>query len=98
MKCQHPADQVTFDILEGDWPEHSVRWCRICGAYRVDYGDGRLSAWRERFETPAGLIPLSQSRQALIKEWAADDRLWTTQETVALNLETFARAILKVEQ
>ena len=40
-------------------------------------------------------IPLSDDQQAAVKEWAADDRLWTTQETVEFNLRTFARLILK---
>jgi len=42
-----------------------------------------------------GLIPLNEAQQVRVKEWAADDRLWTTQETVEINLRTFARLILK---
>ena len=40
-------------------------------------------------------IPLNQAQEAAVKSWAADDRLWTTQETVEINLRTFARAILE---
>lgn len=40
-------------------------------------------------------IPLNTEQEALIKQWAADDRLWTTQETVEFNLRIFARCILK---
>jgi len=40
-------------------------------------------------------IPLNEEQASLCKAWAANDRLWTTQETVAINLETFARLILK---
>ena len=40
-------------------------------------------------------IPLSREMLEAIRTWAADDRLWTTQETVAFNLCTFARVILK---
>ena len=40
-------------------------------------------------------IPLTTKHEQSIKEWAADDRLWTTQETVEFNLRTFARTILK---
>ncbi len=36
-----------------------------------------------------GLIELSN-------EWAKDDRLWNTQETVAFNLAVFGRAVLKL--
>jgi hypothetical protein len=38
---------------------------------------------------------LNEAQQAAVKEWAADDRLWTTQETVEFNLRTFARVVLK---
>jgi hypothetical protein len=41
-------------------------------------------------------ILLSDAQQRAAEEWAADDRLWTTQETVAFNLQTFARVILKL--
>lgn len=39
-------------------------------------------------------IPLSSAQELLVKQWAADDRLWTTQETVEFNLRVFARAVL----
>ena len=39
-------------------------------------------------------IPLNTVQDSAIKEWSADDRLWTTQETVEFNLRTFARVIL----
>lgn len=42
-------------------------------------------------------IELSKNQEATVKLWAADDRLWTTQETVEFNLRTFARAILRDE-
>lgn len=44
---------------------------------------------------PQSLIPLNEAQARAAKDWAADDRLWTTQETVAFNLRTFARVILK---
>jgi hypothetical protein len=40
-------------------------------------------------------IPLNDEQERAAKEWAADDRLWTTQETVEFNLRTFARVVLK---
>jgi NTP pyrophosphatase (non-canonical NTP hydrolase) len=43
------------------------------------------------------LVMLSEPAEKLTKLWAADDRLWTTQETVEFNLRTFARAILASE-
>jgi hypothetical protein len=42
-----------------------------------------------------GPIPLSPAHEQAIQDWAADDRLWTTQETVAINLRTFARVVLR---
>lgn len=39
-------------------------------------------------------IPLNDEQVRAAKDWAADDRLWTTQETVEFNLRTFARKIL----
>ena|SRR3990167_8015164 len=39
-------------------------------------------------------IPLNEAHERAVKEWAADDRLWTTQDTVEFNLRVFARAIL----
>ena len=42
-----------------------------------------------------GLIPLNEAQLNATKQWAADDRLWTTQETVEINLRTFARVILR---
>ena len=40
-------------------------------------------------------LPLSADQEHAVKHWAADDRLWTTPETVEFNLRTFARVILK---
>ena len=37
---------------------------------------------------------LNDAQLKAAKEWAADDRLWTTQDTVEFNLRTFARVIL----
>ena len=42
-------------------------------------------------------IVLNAAQERAVKEWAADDRLWTAQETVEFNLRTFARAIIKGE-
>jgi hypothetical protein len=40
-------------------------------------------------------IQLTAEQEEAVKEWAADDRLWTTQDTVEFNLRTFARTILQ---
>lgn len=45
-------------------------------------------------ETSGGPIELNAEQRSAVKVWAADDRLWTTQETVAFNLAVFARVIL----
>jgi hypothetical protein len=41
-----------------------------------------------------GPIQLNAGQESLVTQWAADDRLWTTGETVQFNLRVFARAIL----
>jgi hypothetical protein len=38
-RCVHPSDDVTADILEGDFHggpgrDQAVQWCRRCGAHR----------------------------------------------------------------
>lgn len=43
-------------------------------------------------------IPLNAEQTDAVTLWAADDRLWTTQETVEINLRTFARTILKLNR
>jgi hypothetical protein len=45
-------------------------------------------------EADTSPIPLNDWQERAIKQWAADDRLWTTQETVEFNLRMFARTIL----
>ena len=45
----------------------------------------------------ANPITLNAAQESAVKEWAADDRLWTTQETVEFNLRIFARVILKAD-
>jgi hypothetical protein len=42
-------------------------------------------------------IPLTSAQEQAIREWAADDRLWTTQETVEFNLRIFARLMLSLD-
>jgi len=44
-----------------------------------------------------GPIHLNASQEKAAKDWAADDRLWTTQDTVEVNLRTFARVILQAQ-
>lgn len=43
-------------------------------------------------------IPLNEPQLDAANQWAADDRLWTTQETVQINLRTFARKILALSR
>jgi hypothetical protein len=39
-------------------------------------------------------LELTQEQESLVRLWAKDDRLWTTQDTVEFNLRVFTRAIL----
>lgn len=43
-------------------------------------------------------LPLSDAQEQAVKDWAADDRLWMTQDTVEFNLRIFARVILRDSQ
>lgn len=54
---------------------------------------GELSLERPE---PIAPIALNADQEWNVKTWAANDRLWTTQETVEFNLRTFARAILAI--
>ena len=49
-------------------------------------------------ETINGPMSLNPAQARAVEAWAADDRLWTTQETVEFNLRTFARIILMYER
>lgn len=46
---------------------------------------------------PPHPIVLNENQEGVVKRWAADDRLWTTQETVEYNLRLLARGILAEE-
>lgn len=48
--------------------------------------------------TSVAPISLNATQEAAVHDWAADDRLWTTQETVEFNLRLFARVILAGRQ
>jgi hypothetical protein len=52
--------------------------------------------WKQRAEKL--FIPLNESQEQVVKQWAEDDRLWTTRETVTFNLRVFARCILSADQ
>lgn len=56
--------------------------------------DGPLTATTIESHPTGGPIHLTTAQRDAAKTWAADDRLWTTQETVELNLLTFARVVL----
>lgn len=49
-RCPHPPENVTADILEGDYHygDKGVRWCRLCGAYQRFFGNSsKDQEWRE---------------------------------------------------
>jgi len=53
--------------------------------------DAEWEALREKIRLP-------DAQEQAVREWAADDRLWTTQEMVEFNLRVFARKILQLGQ
>ena len=42
-------------------------------------------------------LALNAEQMRAVKQWAADDRLWTDQGTVEFNLQVFARVILAAQ-
>ena len=69
-----------------DYPALPSRWCSGCLISALLEKDARAP------------IALNGDIEAAAREWAADDRLWTTQEIVAFNLRTFARVVLKAKE
>lgn len=64
------------------------------GVTLVEAADALLPPAAPGAEEAEAPIPLNEWQQRAVKQWAADDRLWTTQETVEINLRTFARTVL----
>jgi hypothetical protein len=65
----------------------------------AEQGPGGVPIVRGRAIVPeGGPIRLTPEQEQAAKMWAADDRLWTTQETVEFNLRTFARVILNARR
>lgn len=69
----------------------------------VDVAERLLRAWMKTTTplaaeaaapSPIAPVPLNPTQEAAVKSWAADDRLWTTQDTVEFNLRVFARSIV----
>lgn len=59
---------------------------------------GKLYPKHNKSKSPPVAYPLDvPGLTELASEWAKDDRLWTTQETVAFNLTTFGRAVLQLK-
>lgn len=76
------------------------RWiCNECGKEFTWLDNDRCPYCKTKtvfpFPDPEYPISLNDVQETLIKQWAADDRLWTTQETVEFNLRVFSRTIIK---
>lgn len=66
--------------------------CPVCGCHV------QSEHWNQQvLLTKEHPIRLNLEQQELVDQWAKDDRLWTTEDTVNFNLRTFARAILKAQ-
>jgi hypothetical protein len=79
-----------------DTPAGPRRACIIMSRNVVSLVDELRQARAVHAERPQYPIPLNEEQEQAVKSWAADDRLWTTQDTVEINLRTFARMILKL--
>ncbi len=75
-ECIHPSKHIVADILEGDYQGSQmfgfssptgvqVKWCRLCGAYRVEtkYNWAWVGQWTER--VPHGGRPPLRTGRAL---------------------------------
>lgn len=82
-----------LDILLAEPPPVKIWYPCTCGAEH----DTPECPFAERPPPQEAPIPLNAAQEDAAKTWAADDRLWTTQETVEFNLRTFARTILKAQ-
>lgn len=71
-------------------PPRTEMKCRLCGCFSSAQVCWDCTAT----QMGANPIPLNGAQEDAVKRWAADNRLWTTQETVEFNLRTFARDIL----
>lgn len=92
-----PASRL---VPQEDLPPDAAKALRDHAWELYDSGDLPAS---DRSEPIAGAvadrpypIPLNEAQERSVKQWAEDDRLWTTQETVEFNLRVFARTILSV--
>jgi recombinational DNA repair protein (RecF pathway) len=75
----------------------SMHECCVCKEkikYGESYYDGGIRK-RAHERCMINPIELNATQESLVKLWASDDRLWTTQETVEFNLRVFARNIIK---
>lgn len=94
------AERLAYSIWKQHYSQDSPEWKALPDLLgvltQIDNMVAGMSRKPKERVVPVGLIPLSENQKRAIQQWAADDRLWTTQETVALNLETFARLILKL--
>lgn len=76
----------------------SVEWNDTLSELTAGNFSEAIRAWRrgEAIESAPHPLSLNAEQEEAVKSWAADDRLWTTQETVEFNLRTFARTMLSL--
>jgi hypothetical protein len=100
-ECAGPHDfSICLDRrseLPVEKPVFGCKWkCAKCGGIV----EGTVKLWYDRglahrASETSSPINLNEAQELDVKQWAADDRLWSTQETVEFNLRTFARVVLK---
>lgn len=100
------ADSSLFDVLQDGYA--------ILGIVAPALTRGRAAQEEAQLDRPKPIVAMSidrlgpvefkhlaldnEAHERAVREWAADDRLWTTQETVEFNLRTFVRTILAPAQ
>jgi hypothetical protein len=94
-----PAPDATFagigelTMSPNDWQAWRAFYRATTLGHDVAYRDEPDGTIEVTYPTGRAMV-FSEAQERTIAEWAADDRLWTTQETVAFNLRAFARMLL----
>ncbi len=90
----HASEAGPRDAFKGETAVEALAWDR---GWRFCKAQIQAEAGPQAPREEPRPIALSSEQQEAATLWAADDRLWTTQEVVEFNLKVFARKILGLE-
>ena len=83
--------------IEIGWPDAAAPARQPTEEKYLSRVDGELRAASPTGSTASDVapIPLTKATIEAVRDWAADDRLWSTKDTTEFNLCAFARLVLK---